>query len=64
MNCNFCGRPIKGVFTYVFGHPDKQFHCLEDEHGNAAPNGIPSCWEKSAEGRLTLEEFLAEACDA
>ncbi len=60
MNCYFCGRPIKGAAIHQFGHPDKQFHALEDEYGNAAPGNIPSCWQKSAEGRLTLEEYVAE----
>ena len=60
MTCYFCHREIKGAAIHVFGHPDKEFHALEDEYGNAAPGNIPSCFQKSAEGKLTLEEFLVE----
>jgi hypothetical protein len=59
MNCYFCGRPIKGSVIQLL-NVARFFHALEDEYGNATPNGIPSCWEKSAEGRLTLEQFLVE----
>ena len=44
----------------ILMNTDKMFHVLQDEYGNAAPNGIPSCWEKSAEGLLTLEEYILE----
>jgi hypothetical protein len=60
MDCQFCGRSIQGTAIWVTGHPNSQYHALEDEHGNPAPKGIPSCWEKSAEGRLTLQEYLVE----
>jgi hypothetical protein len=36
------------------------YHTTEDEFGNATPTGIASCYMKSAEGRLTLEEYAAE----
>ena len=60
MTCYFCGRPIKGTAIHIVGHPDKQFHPLEDEYGNATPGDIPSCWQKSDNGRLTLKEYLVE----
>ena len=47
----------------LLGHPEKQFHPLEDEYGNAAPGNIPSCWQKSAEGQLTLEQYILEGRD-
>jgi hypothetical protein len=58
--CYFCGREVKGSATVQSPPSPHVFHCLEDEYGNPAPKGIPSCWEKSAEGKLTLQEYLVE----
>lgn len=57
--CYFCHRPIKSFYIQLTGQ-NRYFHPLEDEYGNAAPKDVPSCWDKSDSGRLTLEEYLVE----
>ena len=68
LTCAFCGRSIAGtnlmlVPNLTDPNNPRYYHTIQDEHGNATPEGIASCYLKSAEGKLTLEEYAAERYD-
>jgi hypothetical protein len=59
---------MSGICALIIGasistkdQPQRFFHALEDCHGNPAPKDIPSCWQQSNEGRLTMDEYFASA---